>query len=90
MTTQQRRAAQATTNGHVDTDSIEYKVDALIWLLAEEQLRTIRLAQALASLLAQAAAPQITAGIMGQLLNTETPIQGAPPVLPGQMMPPGA
>jgi hypothetical protein len=67
----------------VDTESMEYKVDVLIWLLQEERDRTIRLAQAVASLLVQQSQPQITQQVMAQLLNAGTSIQGAPPVLPG-------
>jgi hypothetical protein len=92
VTTQTRTQGRRNGNGPEgpDTGSMEYKVDCLIWLLCEEQLRTVRLAQALASLLVQAAQPQITAGIVGQLLSTGTPIQGAPPVQPNATMPPRA
>ena len=53
----------------------------------ECEKRIIRQAQAVAALLSQAAQPQITQNIISQLLNTEQPIQGAPPVVPD--MPPG-
>lgn len=82
-----RRAASRNGHGPVgpDTGSMEYKVDCLTWLLHEERLRTIRLAQAIAAVLAQAAQPQITNQILGQLLTTTAPLDGAPPVMPGPL-----
>jgi hypothetical protein len=72
-------------SAEVDQDSPEYKIDCLIWLLHEERLRTIRLAQVVAGVLAQQNQPAVQQMIMAQLLNVETPIQGAPPVLPGPL-----
>jgi hypothetical protein len=88
--TQANRAARRNGSAPVapDPNSVEYKVDCLIWLHAEQTLRVVRLAQVVASLLAQAAQPGLTNQILGQLLSTDTPIQGAPPVMP--VMPPGA
>ena len=83
MTAQSPRAPRAktttppaTANGSNDAmrfDALETKFECLIWLDADKQFRIINLANALAMLLAQAAQPQVQAGILSQLLSGQQP-----------------
>ena len=65
--------------------AMEYKTDCLTWLLHEQTLRTIRLGQVIAAMAVQQMAPKITQDVLAQLLSIDTPLQGAPPVMPGPL-----
>jgi hypothetical protein len=68
-----------TSNGKVDILPIERKVEELEakliysdWLREEQHQQIIKLATAMAGMLAQQARPAIEQGILEQLLNTPT------------------